>query len=69
MVTRQGDVATHNRLVAEAAPKLAHCEAVMLANFSTSTALGMVEQALGHKVLGAPEAAVAALKHRLGFDR
>ncbi len=63
---RQGDLATHNRLVAEAAPTLAHCEAVMLANFSTSTALGMVEQVLGRKVLGAPEAAVAALKRRLG---
>lgn len=64
---RKGEVATHNRLVVEAAPRLAHCDAIMLANFSTSTALEMVERALGREVLGAPEAAVMALKRRLGF--
>ena len=66
--TRRGDVATHNRIVVEAAPKLAHCDVIMLANFSTSTALAAVERALGRDILGAPEAAVMALRRRLGFD-
>lgn len=63
---RRGDVATHNRIVVAAAPGLAHCDTIMLANFSTSTALDEVERALGRSVLGAPEAAIMALKHRLG---
>jgi aspartate/glutamate racemase len=59
---RSGDIATHNRLLAEAAPQLASCDAVMLANFSTSTALEAVSAVLNCPVLSAPRAAVAALK-------
>jgi aspartate/glutamate racemase len=59
---RAGDIATHDRLVAEAAPQLAHCEAVMLAQFSTSTALDAVQAVLGCPVLSAPDAAVDALR-------
>src|SRR5215475_14312756 len=33
-----GDGATHDRLLAEAAPRLAECDAVLLAHFSTSRA-------------------------------
>ena len=62
---RGGDIPTHNRLLAEAAPRLAHCDAVMLAHFSTSTALDDVQRSLGRSVLSAPEAAVADLKSRL----
>jgi aspartate/glutamate racemase len=62
---RSGDIAVHNRLVAEAAPRLAHCDAIMLAHFSTSTALEAVQQALGREVLSAPDAAVLALKELL----
>ncbi len=62
---RSGDIALHNRLVAEAAPQLADCEAIMLAHFSTSTALESVQQALGREVLSAPDAAVLALKQAL----
>lgn len=60
---RAGDIATHDRLVAEVAPRLAHCDAVMLAHFSTSTALDAVQALLPCPVLSAPEAAVDALRH------
>jgi aspartate/glutamate racemase len=59
---RSGDVATHDRLVAEAAPQLAHCDAVMLAQFSTSTALEAVQAVLTCPVFSAPDAAVDALR-------
>ena len=59
---RAGDISMHDRLVTEAAPRLAHCEAVMLAHFSTSTALDGVRAVLGCPVLSAPEAAVDALR-------
>jgi Asp/Glu/Hydantoin racemase len=59
---RAGDTATHDRLVAEAAPQLAHCDAVMLAQFSTSTALEAVQAAVPCSVFSAPEAAVDALR-------
>ena len=62
---RCGDTETHNRLLAEAAPRLAHCDAVMLAHFSTSRARAAVEGALGCPVLTAPGAAVSALRRRL----
>lgn len=65
IAARAGDIATHNRLVAEAAPRLAHCDAVMLAQFSTSTALEDVRQVLNKPVLSAPEAAVMSLRKRL----
>ena len=62
---RGGDILTHNRLLAEAAPRLAHCDAMMLAHFSTSTALDDVQRVLGRAVLSAPEAAVDTLKRLL----
>lgn len=62
---RAGDVATHDRLVAGAAPRLAHCDAVMLAHFSTSTALEAVRAVLGCPVFSAPESAVDAMRRRV----
>jgi aspartate/glutamate racemase len=59
---RAGDMATHDRLIAEAAPRLSHCDAVMLAHFSTSTAREAVQGVLTCPVLSAPEAAVDALR-------
>lgn len=61
-----GDDAAHDRLLAEAAPGLAHCDAVLLAHFSTARAKAAVCAALSRPVLTAPGAAVAALKSRLG---
>jgi aspartate/glutamate racemase len=62
VAARRGDVAAHDRLVAEAAPRLAHCDVVMLAQFSTSTALEAVQVAVPCPVVSAPEAAVDALR-------
>lgn len=62
---RAGDTARHNRLLAEAAPQLAHCDAVMLAQFSTSVALAEVQAVLPCPVLSSPDAAVTLLKRQL----
>jgi Asp/Glu/hydantoin racemase len=62
---RAGDVASLNRLVAAHGHALAHCDAVMLAQFSTARALAAVEQAIGIPVLTAPDAAVAKLRRLL----
>jgi hypothetical protein len=55
---RAGDITRHDSLVAQAAPRLAHCDVLMLAHFSTSTAKHAVEQLLGRGVLTAPDTAV-----------
>ena len=61
-----GDGAAHDRLLAEAAARLADCDAVMLAHFSTARAETAVAAALPCPVLSAPGAAVARLKSLLG---
>lgn len=61
-----GDGATHDRLLAAAAPRLAHCDAVLLAHFSTARAEGAVCAALSRPVLTAPRAAVEKLKSAVG---
>lgn len=67
MALRAGDGAAHDRLLAEAAPRLKGCDAVMLAHFSTSRAEAAVAAALpGLRVLTSPGAAVRALRARLG---
>jgi len=62
---KSGDGASHDRLLAEAAPRLADCDAVLLAHFSTSRAETAVRAALARPVLTAPGAAVETLKVRL----
>jgi len=64
-LAKLGDIAQHNQLVADAIPHLAHCDAIMLAHFSTSTAKALAEQSLGRSVLSAPDAAVARIKRLL----
>ena len=61
-----GDAATHDRLLAEAAPRLAHCDAILLAHFSTSRALDAVRAAVDRPVLTSPDAAVTKLRRLLG---
>lgn len=60
-----GDTATHDRLIAQAASPLAHCDVVMLAQFSMARALPDVQQSLGCPVLSSPDSAVAKLKAAL----
>ena len=57
-----GDGAAHDRLLCQAAPRLAHCDAVLLAHFSTARAQDQVAAALPCPVLTAPGAAVIRLK-------
>ncbi len=59
---RKGDADTHNRLVAERASDLAHCDAIMLAHFSTSRAASAVRAKVATKVLTAPHAAVNRMR-------
>ncbi|MFM9937945.1 MAG: aspartate/glutamate racemase family protein [Hyphomicrobiaceae bacterium] len=61
-----GDEVTHNALLAEAARRLPACNAVMLAQFSTSVAQRSVEPVVGVPVLTSPGSAVAKLKRALG---
>jgi aspartate/glutamate racemase len=63
---RAGDIARHNQLLAAAAPQLAGCDAVMLAQFSTAVALNEVQAQLPCPVLSSPDAAVAELRRRVG---
>src|SRR5262245_4409350 len=62
---RGGDGATHDHLLAAAAPRLAECDAVVLAHFSTARAEAAVAAALPRPVLTAPGAAVGKLKSLL----
>ena len=59
------DSNTHNRLLAEAEPRLGGCDAIMLAHFSTSRALDEVQQAVDCRVLTSPHSAVCKLKRLL----
>ena len=63
---RKGDAARHNELIAARAPELAHCDAIMLAHFSTSRALAAVIAAVGTPVLTAPDAAVDRIRAAIG---
>ena len=61
-----GDVATHDRLAAEAARDLADCDAIALGQFSLARAKPLVEAATGRPVLTTPDSAVLKLKRLLG---
>ena len=59
---RKGDAKAHNELVAARAPELSHCDAIMLAHFSTSRAAEMVGAKVSVPVLTAPDAAVDRMR-------
>jgi Asp/Glu/hydantoin racemase len=59
---KAGDAAEHNRLLAEAAPRFADCDAVLLAHFSTARAAPAVTAMIERPVLTSPGSAVAKLK-------
>jgi len=61
-----GDGATHDRLLAEAAPRFAAYDAILLAHFSTSRAEAAVRARVPCPVLTAPGAAVERLKGLIG---
>jgi Asp/Glu/hydantoin racemase len=56
----------HDALIEQAAPSLAHCDAIMLAQFSMAPAADRVrEQMPGVPILTSPGSAVAAMKARI----
>jgi Asp/Glu/hydantoin racemase len=63
---RAGDGARHDMLLAEAAGELAHCDAIMLGQFSTARAKPAVTAATGKPVLTSPDTAVEALRRLIG---
>jgi Asp/Glu/hydantoin racemase len=63
---KAGDAATHDGLLAEAAPRLADCDAILLAHFSTSRAAPAIRAALDRPILTSPDAAVAKVRRLLG---
>lgn len=69
VAARAGEMEKHNRLVVEALPRLRGCDAIMLAHFSTSTALADVRARTTTPVFSAPEAAVLALKRAVEQGR
>ena len=60
-----GDGATHDRLLALAAPKLDGCDVIILAQFSTARAREAVAQAVSCPVLTSPDSAVLRLRELL----
>ena len=60
-----GDVATHDRLAAEAAVALRDCDVVLLGQFSLARAASLVAAATGKPVVTTPGSAVAKLKRLL----
>lgn len=62
----QGDAATHDRLIVEAALRHADRGVLMLSQFSMARACAAVEAATGQRPLTSPESAVRRLKALLG---
>ena len=61
----RGDLAEHDRLAAEAARDLAHCDVIALAQFSLARAAPLVEAATGRPVFTTPDSAVRKLRRLL----
>lgn len=59
------DVDGHDRLIAEAASELRNFDAIMLAHFSTSQAIGAVKAVTSIPVFSAPCSAIAGLRERV----
>jgi aspartate/glutamate racemase len=59
---RAGKGDDHDRLLAAAVPKLADCDAILLAHFSTSRAYDAVRARVSVPVLTSPRSAVLALR-------
>jgi len=65
---QSGDVDSHNRLLKEAAEKLAGHDAVMLAQFSTSLAAEVVSEVVDCDVLTSPRSAIAKMRSAIGLS-
>jgi hypothetical protein len=65
---RAGDGDAHDRLLAQAAPRLAHCGVIVLAHFSTARARAAVAASVKQRVLTSPASAVRRLRHALSSE-
>lgn len=65
----RGDLATHDRLAAEAAVRLRDCDVIALGQFSLARAQALVADATGKPVLTTPDSAVRKLQRVLGAGR
>jgi hypothetical protein len=61
----QGDVDTHDRLIAEVSAQLMPCDALVLGQFSMATAARLIPAQAGCSVLTSPDSAVLRLKASL----
>lgn len=61
----EGNDAKHNHVIAEAARELAHCDAIMLAQFSMAQAKEDISKFYDRPVLTSPASAIATLKEQL----
>ncbi|MFN0163855.1 MAG: aspartate/glutamate racemase family protein [Burkholderiales bacterium] len=64
---KAGDGSMHDHLLAEAAPRLQDCDAVLLAHFSTARARDAVSARLRCPVLTSPDSAVSKLRRAMGL--
>ena len=62
---QKGDLSSHNALLSEASSQLDGCDAIMLAQFSTSVAREAVADEVGCPVLTSPDSAVLKLRDLL----
>ena len=60
-----GDLATHDRLAAEASVALKGCDVILLGQFSLARAAPLVAEATGREVVATPGSAVRKLKQAL----
>jgi Asp/Glu/hydantoin racemase len=58
----------HQKIAAAAAARLAHCDVIMLAQFSMADAQAVVQAAVKSPVLSSPDCAVLALKKKMNHD-
>jgi len=65
---KAGDAASHNRLLAEASLRLARCDCIMLAHFSTSRAFSAVQERVASAVLTSPSSAVLKIRRQLASN-
>ena len=62
---QSGDAGTHDRLIAEAAAELMHCDALVLGQFSMASAARLIPAQTGCRVLTSPDSAVIRLRETL----
>lgn len=62
---QSGDAGTHDRLIAQAAAELMHCDALVLGQFSMASAARLIPAQTGCRVLTSPDSAVIRLRETL----